>query len=121
MYPVNGVQRKIFPLCSGFIVTKFDPDSKYREIESIENESGDWSQKVGVDLMAEFDIEMVVKPNTNVPNDLTSLTFSNVPSWVPFSNGGALSVLIDGGIKVSGQAGRALKISFKGITNANLP
>lgn len=121
MYPVNGVQRKIFPLCSGFIVTKFEPDSKYREIESIENESGDYSQKVGIDLMSEFDIEMVLHPNSNIPAPLTVLSFTNVASWVPFSNSGALSVLIDGDIKVAGQAGRALKISFKGMTNINLP
>lgn len=114
MYPANSVQRKIFPTCSGFIVTKWEPAKKFREEEEIEDESGILSNIVGVDDTDEVDVEMVVKPNTNVPTPLSNITFAN-------GNSGNGIYLIRGDVKIIGNAGRAKRIAFKAMKNANLP
>jgi hypothetical protein len=121
MYPANSVTRKIFPTCTGFTVTKFDPSIGYRETEPIENESGDQAYYVGVDFHGEYEVEMVVHPNTNIPLDLTNIQFTNCPAYVAQANANNLSMLINGGVKLIGNAGRVLKIGFKGLVNANLP
>ena len=116
-YPAAGVQQKVFPTCALGVVSKFDPDTKYREEEEIENEEGTLAYVVGVDFMSEVDVEVVLYPNQNVPVALTNINFNFANSTLTGPN----SYLIRGDVKVTGKAGNAKRIAFKCIANSALP
>ena len=117
VYPASGVQTKLFPTCPLGVVSKFDPATKYREEEEIPNEDGTLTYVVGVDSMTEVEVELVMYPNQNVPAPLTNLAFN----FANVNNGGNVSYLIRGDIKIAGAAGKSKKVQFKMITNSALP
>jgi len=118
VYPNNGVQLKNFPTSTLGVVSKFDPSTKYKTEEEIENENGILTYIVGIDHMTEIDVELVMFPNMNVPDTLTAIAFNYANSTL---GSGVVNYLIRGDVKVNGTAGKAKRVSFKAIATTTLP
>jgi len=123
-FPNTSALRRILPTLTGYIVTKFEPATKYREEEEVMDEGGALAVVNGVDKTYTYDIEMMVKPSSSVPAPLTTLTFTapTATNAIAIPGAGAtFTVLIRGEVKHIGDAGKVAKIGFKGEINANIP
>lgn len=117
VYPANGVKQHIFPTSTLGVVSKFDISTKYKEEEEIPDEDGILKYVVGVDNMVDVDVEIVLFLNSALPTALSNIAFN----FSGVNSGGSVSYLIRGEVSNKGTAGKAQRVAFKAISNANLP
>jgi adenine-specific DNA methylase len=123
-YPANAISRRVLPTSVPFIVTKFDVNEGFRSEDEIDQEAGLLNNVIGTDVSLSGDIEIVVTPNANLPQSLTTLVFNTAaatPNYANFANANILTMLIRGEVKPMGSAGKGLKYGFKVFKNSVLP
>lgn len=127
-YPASVVQRNDLPTCSGYIVTKFQPTTKYRSSEEeIEDESGILGNIVGTDDSATVEIELI--PTTSLSSIVSLQTvlpfvgLSSFPELTRFATGTAdqINLLVRGDVKPMGKVGGAKRIGITGFVNSVIP
>lgn len=110
--PATSVEIFKHPKIDGFIVTKWEPATKFKGEERVKDEEGREAVVLGWDQGDVINAEMVLKFGTTVPEPLTTLseTSPGTGKW-----------LITSDVKLSGTPGGSQKISvtletFEAIT-----